>query len=411
MIRAMLAAGAVLLAASVPASAQIAVSANDGKVKLVNGAAQVVKDPQPDTISIIDMGQSPPKLLGELPVPASVVGPPMSVAITPDEQVALVTSAMKIDPADPTKLAADDRLTVIDLNRTAPSITTRIKQAVSKKGATESPAAAGSGAKVIETLKAGAGAAGVSINKAGNLALVANRNEGTVSIFTIEGKAVKAAGKVELGNDKSGPSHVVFLPDGKSALVTRDNDHKISELKIDGTTVEYTKRDFSAGLRPYGIDITSAGDVAVVANIGPGTGDNDTISVIDLKAQPSRVANTITVGPTPEGIKLSPDGKFVAVAVMDGSNKAPNSPFFKENGKLVIYGRTGTQLSKVAEAPVGKWCQGIVWSKNSKTVGVQCMVEEEIQLFSFSGLTAKGLKKTGAIKVKGGPAAIRTVEK
>jgi DNA-binding beta-propeller fold protein YncE len=410
MIRATLAAGAVLLAASIPASAQIAVSANDGKVKLVNGAAQVVKEPVPDTISIIDLSASPPKVLSELQVPTSVVGPPMSVAITPDEQIALVTSAMKIDPADPSKLVADDRLTVIDLNRKAPSLVGRIKSAVSKKASTETPAAE-SGAKVIETLKAGAGAAGVSINKAGNLALVANRNEGTVSIFTIEGKTVKAAGKVELGNDKSGPSHVVFLPDGKSALVTRDNDHKISELKIDGAKVEYTKRDFSAGLRPYGIDVTGNGDVAVVANIGPGTGDNDTVSVIDLKAQPTRVVNTVTVGPTPEGIKISPDGKFVAVAVMDGSNKAPNSPFFKENGRLIVYGRTGTSLSKVAEAPVGKWCQGIVWARNSKSLAVQCMVEEEILVFSFSGITAKGLKKTGTLKVKGGPAAIRTAEK
>ena len=409
MLRPMLTAGAVLLVAASSASAQIAVSANDGKVKLVNGAAQVLKEPAPDTISIIDLGQTPPKVLSELAVPTSVVGPPMSVAITPDEQLVLVTSAMKIDPADASKLTADDRLTVIDLNRTALTLVGRIKSAVGK-AAPETPATGG-GAKVLTTLQAGQGAAGVSINKAGTLALVANRNEGTVSVFTIAGKTVTAAGKVTLGNDKSGPSHVVFLPDGKSALVTRDNDHKISELKIDGTKVEYTKRDFSAGLRPYGIDVTSQGDVAVVANIGPGTGDNDTISIIDLKAQPTRVTSTISVGPTPEGLKISPDGKFVAVGIMDGSNKAPNSPFFKENGKLIIYSRSGTTLTKVTEAPVGKWCQGIAWSKNSKTILVQCMVEEEIQVFTLAGITAKGLKKTSTIKIKGGPAAIRTVEK
>lgn len=403
----MIAAYAVVLVFAPPASAQIAVSANDGKLKLVNGVAQVVKDPVPDSITLIDMSATPPKVLSELAVPTSVVGPPLSVAITPDEQIALVTAAMKIDPSDPTKLAADNKLTVIDLNRTAPTIASRIKSAVTKATLT----AQAEPPKVLATLQVGSGAAGVSINKAGNLALVANRNEGTVSVLTIEGKKVTVAGKVDLGNDKSGPSHVVFLPDGKSALVTRDNDHKISELKIDGSKVEYTKRDFAAGLRPYGIDIAKQGDVAVVANIGPGTGDFDTISVIDLKAAPARVVSTVTVGPTPEGLKISPDGKFVAVGVMDGSNKAANSPFFKENGKLIIYGRTGTTLGKVAETPVGKWCQGIVWSANSRTVAVQCMVEEEIQVFSFGGVTAKALKKIAAIKIKGGPAAIRTAEK
>jgi DNA-binding beta-propeller fold protein YncE len=388
-----------------PAAAQIAVSANDGKVKLVNGVVQVLKDGR-DTISLIDLSASPPKLLAEVPVPASVVGPPMSVAVTPDEQIALVTAAMKIDPADPTKQAANNVVSVIDLGAPQTSIAGRIKRAVTKE-----QAPAGYNPKVIATLQVGAGAAGLSINRAGTMALVANRNEGTVSILTISGKTVTVAGKLDLGNDKSGPSHVVFLPDGKSALVTRDNDHKISEIRIDGNKVELTKRDFAAGLRPYGIDIARDGDVAVVANIGPGTGDNDTVSVIDLKGSPPRVVNTLTVGPTPEGIKMSPDGKLVAVGIMDGSNKAPNSPFFKEGGKLIVYGRTGTQLSKIAEAPIGKWCQGIAWSRNSRTIAVQCMVEEEIQLFQIAGVTSKALKKVGAIKVKGGPAGIRTVEK
>ena len=50
--------------------------------------------------------------------------------------------------------------------------------------------------KVVATLQAGMGASGVSINKAGTLALVANRDEGTVSIFAINGSTVTPAGKV-----------------------------------------------------------------------------------------------------------------------------------------------------------------------------------------------------------------------
>ena len=46
------------------------------------------------------------KVVAEIPVPTSVVGPPFSVAITPDESLALVTSAMQIDPADSTRRAS-----------------------------------------------------------------------------------------------------------------------------------------------------------------------------------------------------------------------------------------------------------------------------------------------------------------
>jgi len=87
------------------------------------------------------------------------VGPPQNVAIAPDESIVLVSANMKLDPADPKKLVPDNRLTVLDLKGNPPA--------------------------VIATLETGLGPAGISINRAGTLALVANRNDGTVSIFTI----------------------------------------------------------------------------------------------------------------------------------------------------------------------------------------------------------------------------------
>jgi len=66
-------------------------------------------------------------------------------------------------------------------------------------------------------------------------------------------------------------------------------------LSVDGTKVEYTKRDINAGLRPYGIDVSSKGDFAAVANIGIGQGDTDTVSLIDIRAKPPRVVETVSV--------------------------------------------------------------------------------------------------------------------
>jgi DNA-binding beta-propeller fold protein YncE len=390
---------AVLVAGSaVAAYAQLAVSANDAKVKLVNGKTEVVKSPPADTVSIIDVRASPPKVLAEVDVPNSVVGPPTNVAVSPKEDIVLVASAMQIDPSDPTKTIPDDKVTVLDIGPLKPGI---LKRLGLSKGSPPAP-------KVIATLQAGKGAAGVAINKAGTLALVANRNEGTVSAFTINGTTVAAAGKITVGGEKSGPSAVAFTPDGKTALVTLDADNKIVMLSVDGTKVEMTKRVISAGLRPYGLDIAAKGEVAVVANIGMGGGDADTISVIDLKLDPPRVVHTYTVGQTPEGIKMSPDGKYVAVTVMNGSNKPSDSPFFNANGVLQIWTRNGTQLSRSGELPIGQWCQGIAWSSNSRTLLVQCMVEEEITVVRYSGLTGRSLQKVGTIKTKGGPAGIGT---
>jgi DNA-binding beta-propeller fold protein YncE len=229
-----------------------------------------------------------------------------------------------------------------------------------------------------------------------------------VSVFTISGKTLAPAGKIQLGDAKSGPSAVAFTPDGRTALVSRDGDHKISVLTVDGNRVEYAKRDINAGLRPYPLDISSRGDVAVVANIGIGQGDADTASLIDLQAKPPRVVDTVTVGQTPEGLKMSPDGRYVAVTAMNGSNKAKNSPFFNDHGLVVILDTSGKKLTKLAEGKVGHWCQGAAWSKDSKTLLVQCMVQNELQVLSFDGKT---LTPGAPIKVSGGPAGIGTADR
>ena len=364
---------------TVGATAQILVSANDNKAVLVNGANVVPANPAADTVTIIDLGVSPPKLTGEVKAPASVVGPPQSVAISRDESVALVTGAFKVDPADPKKAIPDNKLSVIDLKAKPPA--------------------------VIATLEAGLGAAGVSINNAGNLALVANRSEGTVSVFTVTGNKLTPAGKIQLGDSKSGPSHVAFTPDGKSALVTRDGDNRVSILTIDGSKVEDSKAFMVGGVRPYSLEIGPKGDVAVFSNQGGGQGDIDVINVIDLKAKPPRIVDTISVGQTPEGIGMSSDGKYVAVSVMNGSNRPKDHPAFNDFGLLQVYSVSGTTLRKVAQTKVGHWCQGAAFSKNNKTVVIQCMVEKNLQVFDFDG---RNLKPAGTVPLSGGGAGLRT---
>jgi DNA-binding beta-propeller fold protein YncE len=364
------------------AAAQLAVSANDAKAVLVNGVNTVPETPADDTVTVIDLGVSPPKVIAELNAPSSVVGPPQNVAVAPDESFALVAANMKRDPADAKKLVPDNRISVIDLQAKPPA--------------------------VIATLEGGLGPAGISINRAKTLALVANRNEGTVSVFTISGKTLTAAGKVDFGNPKSGPSSVAFSPDGKTALVTRDGDHKISVLSVDGSKVEDTKRMMTGGIRPYAIQISPKGGVAVVGNQGGNAGDIDTINVIDLGAKAPRIVHTLDVGQIVEGLAFSDDGNFVALTAQDGSARAPSHPFHNDGGLLVVFRVTGTMLTKVADARIGKWNQGVVWSRDGKTLLAQNMVEKSLSVVSFDG---SSLKVTGEIKVNGGPDGLRTAER
>jgi DNA-binding beta-propeller fold protein YncE len=197
------------------------------------------------------------------------------------------------------------------------------------------------------------------------------------------------------------------MPDGRSALVTRNNDSLISILAVEGTNVTYTKRDVGAGFKPYGIEIAPAGDVAIVGNIGAGTtgGGIDVVNVIDLTAPSPRVIAHVPAGPTVEGVAISPDGRYVAATVMNGSSAPKNSPLFNDFAILKVFSLANKVLTPVTEARIGHWCQGAAWNRDSKTVLVQCAVEREVQVFNFDGQT---LTPAPAIKVGGGPSGIRT---
>jgi DNA-binding beta-propeller fold protein YncE len=56
---------------------------------------------------------------------------------------------------------------------------------------------------VIATIETGLGPSGVSINRAGTLALIANANEGTVSILTI-GKSLRMIGEIKVNGSPEG---------------------------------------------------------------------------------------------------------------------------------------------------------------------------------------------------------------
>ena len=374
--------GFAAFATASAASAQLAVSSNDTKVINVDGANKIVENPAPDNVTIIDLGVSPPKVVGQLNAPGSVVGPPQSVAVAPDESIALVAASTKIDPSDPKKTIPDNRLSVIDLKASPPA--------------------------VIATLELGVSPAGVSFSPDGKLVLVTNRGDGTVSVLAVNGKTLTPAGKIQLGDAKSGPSHVAFLPDGKRALVTRDGDHRISVLSVDGSKVEDTKAFMVAGVRPYSISISSKGDLAVLTNQGGGQGDTDIISVIDLKKNPPRIVESHSVGQIPEGASFSPDGSHVAVTIQNGSNKPKSHQSYNDHGIVMVYRVEGGKLALAAEAKVGGWGQGVVWSRDGKTLLVQSMLDKALDVLSFDG---KSLKVTGQIKVPGGPAGIRTAEK
>lgn len=373
---------ALALVAAGPVAAEIAVTGNDGKRTLVGGVNTVVTNPKPDTLSIIDLSGGTARLMAEIEAPHSVVGPPNSIAVSADERLALATSAEKLDPADATKTIPDNRITVVDLSSMPP--------------------------RVVQTLEVGMGPSGVSINGAGTMALVANRMAGTVSVLRLDAGRATVAGTVTIGPANTGVSHAQFTPDGRHALVTRDNDSIVSVLSIQGEAVTKLDRDMTAGMRPYSISVAPGGKWAVVGNVGRSAGktnDIDTVSLIDLSAEPFHVIDTASVGVTAEGVMASPDGVHAVVVVHNGTGRPTADPLRgKAQVKLLRIGEG--RVTVVGAAGAGDWVQGMGFSRDGRTLLIGNMADRTVGVYRIEG---DSITDTGQrIAVQGGPAAIGT---
>ena len=352
-------------------------SIQDGRAVLVDGVGKVGK--AQDTLALVELKDEKLRLHFDLVMPTSLVGPPASIAILPDKKYALVTAATKLDPSDPNKVISSDLISLVAL------------------GSGKEPL------KVVDSIALGAGPSGLAVNRAGDLALVPNRAGGTVSVVEIKGQKLTEKQKITIG-DKTGPSQIVIAPDGRRALLTRDGDNQISILDINGSNITLNSKTIFAGLKPYSIDIDSSGKYAVVGNLGGGQGDADTMSLIDLKMDPPRVIDTVTVGQTPEGVSFSPNGKLIGVTVINGSNKPRSSSYYGEAVYKLFEVHDG-KLEYLSEVKGGHWLQGQAFTPDGRNVLVQDAQNQEIRLYKIDG---KKVSDTGErLKMKAAPAAIR----
>jgi DNA-binding beta-propeller fold protein YncE len=338
--------------------------------------------PGNDAVTIVDIGSDPanPKVVASLPLMNSIFGPPTNLSITPDGQLALVANSMDwVADGAGWKAVPDNKLYVIDLTTSPP--------------------------KLIDTVAVGKQPSGMAINRAGNLALIANRADNSISVLSIQGKQVKLVDTVAIGEQVA---HVVFTPDGKRAIAGKFPGHKVALLTVDGQKVTYTKRDLAVGLWPYNLDVTPDGRLALTAdngNAGGSDGNVDTVSVIDLEAQPERVIDKVVVGDAPEGFVISPTGKLAVAVLLRGSNNAKTEFFYNRNGSVAVLKIDGKKVTKVGEVEVRGLPEGAVFSPDGRWLYVGNFIDSDISVLRVDG---DSVTNTGTlIKLPGRPASMR----
>ncbi len=364
--------------------AQLMIVGNDEKITFGADGKAVPHEAGHDTLSVIDTSKPAAlRIVATIPLDNSIVGPPTNLAITPSRDIALVANSVNGVAKDGAlTTVSDDRLFVIDLKASPPT--------------------------VIATLNLGKRPSGLAINAAGTLALVCNRDDGTISVLSIAGKEVKVADTVTIGAGADSVAAVAITPDGKRALAAKSAANKIALLSIDGGKVTYDKRDLPTGIFPYNLLVTPNGKLALTVDNGAGGGSDgnvDTVGVIDLEANPARVIDHVVIGDAPEGFAISPKGNLAVAVLLQGSNQAKDSWFYHPGGAVVALKIDGKKVTKVGEVQVGGLPEGVAFSPNGDYLYIGNFIDQDMTVLKVNGtkLTDTGQR----FKLPGHPASMR----
>ena len=362
-------------------AADIIVSAQDGKFVRVEGRATFPQPAPPDSLVVIDASQSPPVIKGTLEgIEHTVQGPPQAVAVTPDGKLAIVAAPTRYDYAAKKELF-DFFLQIVDIEASPP--------------------------KLIGKVYVGDHPNGLAINREGTLLLAAS-HDGAVKVLSIEGKKVSLIDHVKVGERRL--SGISFTHDGKAAIVALRDENGAAVLSVDGTTVKLTNERLSTGVNPYAVDVSSDGRWAIIGNTGAAgriVDDADVVTLVDVSRRPFRAVQQISVPATPEGVAISPDGRWIVVSSMAGTNLLATNPGRQKIGKLGLYEIKDGWAAKVNEVPGGEAAQGVVFSQDGKQILLQLDVERALGVFAIRD---GKLVDTGTrLPLAAGPVSIRSM--
>lgn len=377
-----LAAG-LLAGAALSAQAQMIIVGNDEKVLWDDAGKLVLHPPGKDTLSIVDIkDRLAPKIVANLVLENSIVGPPVNLQITPDGSLAFLANSLDVQPdgAGGLKNVPTTQLFVVDLKANPPAL--------------------------LSTVEVGKQPSGLAIGKKGDLMLVANRADNSISVLSIKGKEVKVIDTIAMGDSVSA---VAISPDGKRALAAKYTVGKIALLEIDGQKVTYNKYDMSVGVWPYNVVISPRGTIALAGNQGNGgasDGGADSVAVIDMTANPPRVIEYVTVGDAPEGLVFSPNGRLAITANLNGSGAGPkNAWYHHQNATLSVLRVDGKKVRRVADVEVGALAEGVAFSPDGKYLYVGNYLDSDLSILEVNG--AKVTNTGKSLKLPGHPASVR----
>ncbi|MDE1169733.1 MAG: hypothetical protein PW734_00760 [Verrucomicrobium sp.] len=288
-----------------PAAPSLVFSANDQASGYRDARMFVAAPAGPGSVTAADFSTLPPRTWTLEGVPCSVIGPPTCIAATRDGGTVLVAGAMAPDASQPKGLRVDRRLTRL--------------------------AWTPGGLRQVAQAEIGLQPSGVSLSPDGERAYVTLRGEGKLATIDLRGGGLKIAALLPLATKEESLSHFALSPDGTRALASLHDGGAVLACAVTPEGVRQTQR-LPVGKGPYDVEFFADGRRALAAdNYG------DALFLLAERDGTWSVAQRLPVGRNPEGIAVSPDQSWVAIACFDGANAETGSPWYGEPSRVYLF--------------------------------------------------------------------------
>ena len=328
-----------LSTSSTMATPSLVVSVNDQASGYANEGMHVRPGPRPGGISVLDLAATPVRAWHIDGIPCSVIGPPSPAAISADGREILIAASMQPDPANPGKLLPDPRVTRLRLGA--------------------------AGLERLGDIEAGAQASGLRLSKDATRAWVALRGEGGIALLHLEHDKMRVAKKWTFATADDSLADIAISPDERTAFATLHNTRTLLVFDVDAAGALSQRQRVPMPEHPYHIAFFPDGKRVLVGC----TTDADVMCLLEKTSGGEwRIRENIPTGRIPEGVFISPDGRWVAATCFDGANICnPQNPWFGRPARLYIYAvQPNGELSQTQALKLDGVPQGAAFSADSR---------------------------------------------
>jgi hypothetical protein len=134
----------------------------------------------------------------------------------------------------------------------------------------------------------------------------------------------------------------------------------------------------------------------------------DCITILELDADEIKVKDVVDVAILPEGMDISPDGKWILACCMNSTTAKPDAPNRRNHSRLVLLRKDEKSYSEVQRLNIDRIAQAAIFTPDMEYIVIAGFENKRLTAYKFED--GKISDSGTIIPVPGQPCTLRTAD-